>query len=273
MKLLFTIAIGLITAVQVGGAQAQTLEKIKQNGVISVGVKGDYPPLGYRDTSGNLIGLEPDLAQDVAEQLGVKVELVPVQTANRIEFLQQGRIDLIIAGMGDSEQRRKVVGIIDPPYYAGATAILARNNANLKTWEDLRGQPVCATQGAYYNRPVAQKYGVNIVAFPGVPEGLAALRAGSCVAFLQDMILIRGLLASNDPQWKEYGSPLPLIDPAPTVIAVPLAEKDGPYGKKIQEIVREWHSSGKLIELEKEWMGTSSDFVIKMNDESKEKSN
>ena len=90
---------------------AQTLDKIKQRGVIVVGSKADYKPFGFRDPSGKIVGFEPDMAEDVAKKLGVKLEIEPVVSSNRMQFLQQGKIDLMIATMNDKPDRRTVVGI------------------------------------------------------------------------------------------------------------------------------------------------------------------
>ena len=90
-------------------ARADVLADVKKRGTLVVGVKADYKPFGFRDPSGAIVGLEPDLAADVAKKLGVKLELVPVVSANRMEFLQQGKIDLMIATMSDTPARRKVV--------------------------------------------------------------------------------------------------------------------------------------------------------------------
>src|SRR5438067_12396102 len=95
-------AITAVALVAAGPAWAQTdtLASIKQKGKIVVGVKADYKPFGYTDPSGKIVGLEIDLANDVAKRLGVTAELVPVVAANRMEFLKQGRIDLMIATTG-----------------------------------------------------------------------------------------------------------------------------------------------------------------------------
>src|SRR5581483_2895670 len=71
-------------------ARADDLATIKQRGTLIVGVKADYPPFGFRAPSGEIQGLEPDLAAAVAKDLGVKLELVPVVAANRMQFLEQG---------------------------------------------------------------------------------------------------------------------------------------------------------------------------------------
>src|SRR3954451_16981615 len=111
------LALALV-AVAVVPAAAQTLDKIKQRGVVVVGSKADYKPFGFRDPSGQIVGFEPDMAADVAKKLGVKLELEPVVSSNRMQFLQQGKIDLMIATMNDKPDRRQLVGIVDPLYYA-----------------------------------------------------------------------------------------------------------------------------------------------------------
>jgi polar amino acid transport system substrate-binding protein len=116
-------------------AKADAIDDIKERGVLRVGVKADYKPYGFRDTSGAIIGIEPDLAQDVADKLGVKVEFIPVVSSNRMQFLQQGKIDLMIATMTDKPDRRKVVWIVDPNYYSSGTNIMSLKSLGFKKWE------------------------------------------------------------------------------------------------------------------------------------------
>jgi len=248
---------------------SQTLDRIKNSGVLRVGVKADYRPFGYLNPSGEIVGLEPDLAANAAEKLGVRLELVPVQTANRIEFLQQGRIDLMIATMSDSEQRRRVVGIIEPYYYTGGTGLLIHKNSGVKKWTDLKEKPICGTQGASYNRPVAQKYKAKIIAFPGIVEAQNALLTGSCVGLVQDSTFIASILASRESRWADYEMPLPVEDMMPWSVAVPLAERETAYGKLISEIVNDWHRSGLLISLKEKWALPVSDFLKTKHAEAK----
>src|SRR5215470_6701238 len=74
-----------------------TLCRILTDGKLKVGVVVDYKPWGYRGANGEFLGLEPDMARDVAKKLGVRTEFVSVNSANRMEFLQQKQIDLMIA--------------------------------------------------------------------------------------------------------------------------------------------------------------------------------
>ncbi|MEE9596665.1 MAG: transporter substrate-binding domain-containing protein, partial [Acidiferrobacterales bacterium] len=167
IKHLFTAAITAIVAlglVSTAYAGNERFMKVMKRGKVVVGVKADYKPWGFRDTSGKIVGMEADMAQDVADALGVKLELIPVQSSNRMQFLQQGKIDLMIATMSDRSDRRKLVGIPEPNYYTSGTNVLAAKKLGLKKWTDLSGKPVCGKQGAFYNKAIAKRYKAKIVA-------------------------------------------------------------------------------------------------------------
>ena len=95
-------------------AQVDTMASIKQKGKIVVGVKADYKPFGYTDPSGKIVGMEIDLANDIAKRLGVAIEMIPVTGANRMEFVKQGRIDMLIATMAYRPDRAEIVSIPQP---------------------------------------------------------------------------------------------------------------------------------------------------------------
>ena len=109
----------------------------------------------------------------------------------------------------DKPDRRKVVGIIEPLYYGSGVNVLAPKKAGLKSWEQLKGKKVCGIQGAWYNKPVAEKYGAGLVAFKGLTEADVALKNGNCVGCVYDDTAFAERLA--DPKWAGYEMPLPTI--------------------------------------------------------------
>lgn len=247
-------------------ASAQdSLEAVKKKGTIVIGVKNDYRPWGYLDPSGKIVGLEIDMAEEIGKKIGVKVEMVPVTGANRIEFLNQGKIDIIVATMGDTPQRRQVIGMIEPNYYAGATNVLAKKDAGLKDWKDLGGKKVCAVQGAYYNRRVTELYKPDLVVFPAVPEASNALLNGACVAFLFDDTLFSSWLSEGDPKWANYTMPFTSEDPQLWAIGVRQADLNSPLGQLLKDLSVEWHKSGWLLAAEKKWGIKESPYLVETN--------
>src|SRR5215813_6381032 len=242
VKAIFCLVMSACLTAFAGNALAQSdaLAKIKSAGVIKIGINPDYRPFGQRDSAGNISGIEPDLAQDIGKRLGVKVEIVPVQPANRIQFLQQGRIDLILSTMTYNAERAKVVDFIQPFYYAGGTGLIGKKTVKLNSWNDLRDKTVCGVAGTYYNR---------------------ALSDNSCVAFVEDSNLVVQLLA--DPKLKDFGELLPPDDLQPWGMAIALPNANTPYEKFLKDTATSWHKDGTLIALEKKWGLPPSDWLRK----------
>ena len=239
-KLICVVAAGLTLSVMgITAARAGTLDDIKKKGVLVVGTKADYRPFGFLDPSGKITGLEADLAADVAKRLGVKLELVPVVSSNRMQFLQQGKIDLMIATMSDTPERRKIINIVDPNYYGSGTNVLSSKSAGIKNWDQLRGKKVCLIQGAFYNKELQEKYGVEGVAFPGTAEAYGALKNGNCVGKMLK------------PEWSAYEMPLDSILFVPWGIAVKQGEPA--FAEFMSKTIADWHKSGMIQELEKKW--------------------
>ena len=222
---------------------AQTLDKIKQRGVLVVGTKADYKPFGFRDPTGAIVGFEPDLAKDVADKLGVKLQIEPVVSSNRMQFLQQGKIDLMIATMNETDERRKTVGIVEPSYYASGVNVFANSKAGLKSWEAAQGP-----EGLRHSGRLVQQIRRREIRrrdrrlHAAQTEAETALLQGNCIAWLYDDTAFAGALA--DPKWAGFEMPLPTILEEPWGVAVKLEERDGPWGKFMAATIDDWHRSG-----------------------------
>ncbi|MGM0561378.1 MAG: transporter substrate-binding domain-containing protein [Pseudomonadota bacterium] len=256
-----------VAALGVGAsiAAADVLEDVEDRGTLIAGVKADYPPFGYRDSGGDIVGLEIDLAEDIAERLDVDIELVPVVASNRMEFLEQGKVDVLIATMTNTDERAKVVDFVEPGHYASGTNILAPKKAGFTEWSDLEGKPVCGVQGAFYNRRTQQDYGAELIAFKGTSEAYTALQQGRCLAFVYDDAALLGQLENEE--WSEFEMPLETIDESPWGIAVAKGEDN--FREMLEEVVIDWHGSGTILELEDEYGINNTPYAKRMHEEYK----
>ena len=271
----------LLTAAMIGSAvlttsqsalaqedKNKTWNKIMKSGEIVVGVKSDTKPWGYLNEKGELIGMEVDLAQEIADTMGVKLKLVGVQSSNRMQFLEQGKIDLMIATMSDRDDRRKIVGVALPNYYSSGTNLMSPKALGFKNWNDLEGKTVCGKQGAFYNKIVEDRYNAKVVAYSGNAEAKQALRNRKCVGWVYDDSVIAADLASG--KFGEFEMPLKTEDDNPWAMAVPIAEKDSIYGMFISGMQYNWHRTGKLVELEKKWGITPTAYLAIQKDRFKD---
>jgi polar amino acid transport system substrate-binding protein len=254
------LAAGLFT-LEGGKAHADDLAAIKQRGTLIVGVKVDYPPFGFRSPSGEIEGIEPALAADVAKSLGVRLELIPVAASNRIQLLQQGKIDLIIATMNSTMERRSEADIVRPYYYAAGYNIMVQKSMNLKSWAELKGKLACGIQGAYYNYEATTNFKLQVIAFAGTAEALTALKQGRCVGLLYDDTAIEGYML--EPEWNDYEMPLVSQEVQPWGLAV---RKDQPeWAAYLSAIVKKWEKDGTILDLETKYHITHSKFAEDAN--------
>lgn len=246
-------------------SHADTLDEIRRRGELVVGVKKDVPLWGMADArTGVPAGLEPDLAQDLATQLGVRLRLVGVLTADRIEMVDQRRVDVLIATLSDTPERRQRMTLVLPHYYASGTNILARRQFGFQAWSQLRNRRVCGRRGAFYNRDITVSYGADIVALYSNSLALQALRDGRCDALVYDDTNIIAML--QDPKWAgSFEMPLPTLYVTPWSVALHPQERGSRLHAFVSKAVAQWHHTGKLLALERRWGIPPSAFAQHMN--------
>ncbi|WP_323117762.1 transporter substrate-binding domain-containing protein [Burkholderia alba] len=252
----------LLLAVGAGHA-AGRLDAIRQRGVLVVGVKTDYPPFGMLTGDARQEGFETDLAADLARRLGVPLRTAGVTGVNRLQALNDGRVDVTIATIADTAQRRQIATLIEPDYYSSGATLMTRADSTVKTWADIRGKTVCATQASYFNRPMATRYLLTLEIYGSGRDAKLAVRDGRCIGWLFDNTAIAGDLRAAE--WHGYRIALPTVLPTPWAIAIARTTPDDPLGRLIGDAVADWHREGTLIALERKWGLPPSAFLADMH--------
>ena len=130
-----------------GTANAADLSEILSSGVVKIAVPESFPPFGSVGASGAHEGYDVDVAKLIAIDLGVKLELVPVVSKQRIPFLETDRVDLVISTMGANPTRAKSINFSSAyaPFYSG---VFAASTLNIMSPADLSGMTVGVTSGS-----------------------------------------------------------------------------------------------------------------------------
>jgi len=128
-------------------AQADVLESVQKAGVLKVAVPQDFPPFGSVGSDLKPQGYDIDMAELIAKELGVKVELIPVTSTNRIPYLTTGKADLVISSLGKNPDRAKVIDFSDAyaPFFNG---VFGQKDAKVAKADDLSGKVVGVTRGS-----------------------------------------------------------------------------------------------------------------------------
>jgi ABC-type amino acid transport substrate-binding protein len=225
MRCAVTLLVGALTLLGAAQAHAGTLEAAKERGTLIVGVREDFPPLGYLDADGKHTGFEVDLARYLARQLlgdEGKLRLVPVAAGSRITCLYSESADLLIAAVTVTEDRACVFAFSDP-YFVSGSLLLVPQNSSIQGVGDLPGKKVAVIEGSIQEgglRRVAP--GATPVKFWRVSEAVAALRAGRVDALAEDDILAMAL-ARRNPDLAAVGEP---FRPRPYAVAMLKGDPD-----------------------------------------------
>jgi len=200
----------LLIALGTGAHAESSLEAIRARGVIRIGVKTDAPPFGFLDGRGRPAGFEVDLARFLGRVLfddERRTELVPVTTTTRFPALEAGKVDLLIATVTATEERRRELELSEP-YFQSASLMLVPAGSGLEGLGDAGGRRIAVVKGSVQERDVAAlQPRALLVPVGSVAEGARAVARGQADAFVYDDVVLL-TLAQQDPEFRVTGSPI-----------------------------------------------------------------
>lgn len=190
LALAFALMAALLTACggdTAGKAGYRTLEEIQKSGVVNIGVFSDKSPFGYVDENGEYQGYDVYFAQRIGQDLGVKINYVSTEAANRIEYLQTGKVDIILANFTVTEERAQEVDFA-LPYMNVALGVVSPESAVVSGLEDIGGEDqvivISGTTAETYlekNHPE-----IKLQKYDAYAEAKTALENGNGVAWAND---------------------------------------------------------------------------------------
>ncbi|MEH7118124.1 transporter substrate-binding domain-containing protein [Neobacillus vireti] len=192
------------------GSKETTGEKASSEKVYKVGVDTTYPPFEYKDGN-EYKGIDIDLINAIAKNQGFKIELNPMDFGGIIPAMQANQLDVAIAGMSITDERKKVVDFSTPYFDAGLTVVVKKDNSTIKSVSDLKGKTVAVkkgTTGAKYAQDNASKLGINVVQFNDSPAMFQEVSNGNADALIEDYPVISYAIAQKDLGLKIVGDRL-----------------------------------------------------------------
>lgn len=169
-----------------------TWERVQREGVLRVGLDPTYPPFGYYDEAGKIVGYDVDLARALAARLGLRVELVPVHFDGLYDALAAGRADVLISALPFDPRRTKDV-LYSPPYFQAGQVIVARaDEGAVNGARDLAGRRVAVEWGSSGDVQLRRLEGrgvkAQVVRFETPEAALAALKQTQVDVALVDAV-------------------------------------------------------------------------------------
>jgi polar amino acid transport system substrate-binding protein len=245
-------AVAVALSLASGLAHADRLDEIKKNGVLRVASFDSNPPFGFVDAKSKQIeGLDVDFARALADKLGVKLQIVPTNPANRIPLLVAGKVDLVLANFTITDERAKQVDF-SIPYFASGQQFIVKKGTLGKP-EDLNKLRVGVDKGTVNEGVLREKFpGATVVAYDDTPFAFVALRNGNVQAITQDGPKLIGLLA-NVPDKDNYEIPAFTISDDYMGAGIPRGEKA--LKAFVDSTLLELEQSGKAEAIYNAWFG------------------
>ncbi len=243
-------------------APDSTMAALKEKGTLTVGTKFDQPLFGLKGLSGEPEGFDVEIAKLIAGKLGIAeddIEFVEAVSANREPFLQQKRVDMVVATYTINDERDMVIDFAGPYFEAGQDILVAKGNPEgIEGPEDLKGKKTCSVTGSTPAATVQEEYGLvagtDLELTDVYTKCRDSLANGQIDAVTTDNVILSGYVDADPDAFELVGKP---FTEEPYGIGIPEgqedfcdfintslqeAEEDGSYGEAFEA------TAGKIID-------------------------
>ena len=228
-----------------------TMGKIQAAGEIKIGVKYDVPPFGFKNPQTDEIeGFDVDLGKAIAEKLGVEPNFIEAISDNRIPFLQDGTVDLVLSTMTINAERDQEIDFSEP-YYIARGRILVPQDSDITGVDSLAGKKVCTALGSTYEETLkeqAPKADLRLV--DSYSECLELVQNGAVDAVSTDDVILTGMIIQDDTLKLTEGEPL-TTEP----YGAGIKDGDTEFKEFVDGVIEEYKSGGGWAEAYEKWVG------------------
>jgi glutamate transport system substrate-binding protein len=240
-------------------AAGTTMAKLSEAKSVKIGVKFDQPGLGYKKPGTDAPeGFDVEIAKIIASELGISednIEWTETVSANREPFIENGQVDIVVATYTINDKRKEVVSFAGPYYEAGQSILVLADNDDIESEEDLVGQPVCSVTGSTPAAKLAE-IGAQPVLTDTYTNCLEPLRSGQVVAVSTDNVILAGLAAQNEGEFKVVGEPF-----TEEPYGIGLAKDDTDFRMWINDVLEAAYEDGRYEEAWDATAGTVLPYV------------
>jgi polar amino acid transport system substrate-binding protein len=246
------LSLATLALIGAGGAHAQTaLDDVLKAKEIKIAVPTDFPPYGFVTTDLKPQGLDVEMATYIAAKLGVKAELVPVTSANRIPYLQTRKADLVISTLGKNPERERVIDftVAYSPFFI---AVFGPKTIAVRAPADLVGKSLSVTRGSVDDMELSKvaPSGAEVRRFEDNNATVSAFVAGQVQLLTTSAQVAGAMMAKNPLLGTEFKF---VLKDSPNYIGVGKGEDK--LRTRVNEIVMEARKNGDIDKMAMKWLG------------------
>lgn len=213
---------------------------------IFVGTNAEFPPFEYLD-KGEVTGFDIELVNELGKVMDADIKVIDMAFDGLLPALQMKKVDLVIAGMTATEERKKTVSFTQPYYTASQVIIVKEGNNSIKSFDDLKGKKVAVMLGFTGDTIVSEIEGVNVERFNAAYAGIMALQADKVEAVVLDSEPAKNYVKQNP------GLVLAEADAEQEEYAIALRKNDKALLEKVEKALAEVKANGTYDALIKKY--------------------
>jgi polar amino acid transport system substrate-binding protein len=247
---------GLIACAVFGSmnASARSLDEIMQSKTLIVGVNPNLPPLGVYDEKNEISGFDVAVAQKIADSMGVKLELVPIGSNDRVPFILSDKIDAVMGGMTRNADRLKVVDFTDP-VNTEVLGILTTEGKPYKSWEELNDPAVRLVQvrGTTPIKLIQEKIPkAQLLILDNYPDAVRAISQGRADALIDVLDFMLSYTKNYSTKWRVVDAPIEV-----DYDCIGVQKGNTELTARLNAEIATLHKSGYIAESWKKWFGSA----------------
>lgn len=234
-------------------APTDLLTQIQERGEIVVAMEGTWAPWTYHDEDDQLVGYDVEVAQNIAQRLGVEARFAEGEWDGLLAGLDSGRYDIMVNGVDIDEARSEKYDFSTPYAYNRTAVIVSGDNDSIQSMEDLNGKSTANTLNSTYAN-VAESYGAEVTGVDDFIQTIELLNSGRIDATLNAEVSYYDYMA----QHPDANVKIACIDPQSTQVAIPMRKgaECAALVSAINDALAEMAEDGTLTELSMKYFGT-----------------
>lgn len=259
MKRYSYFALALPMPMAMTSAKADLLSDITSRGELKCAVYSDVPPFSSPDPqTRQLVGMDVDLCNALAKQMGVKLQLMPTSVEARIAVIATGRADVLVANLAYTKTRGNQIQFSDPYYVAKEMLLVKEANAG-KTLADFKGKRISATKGTTSEQSIVLKGG-KPVTFQDAASAFLALQQNKAVGFVTNTMTGIKMIS----QAKKDGISLAMI-PEPMAlepIGIGMKRGEPQLLASVNSSLKAMDDNGTIDKIWDTWIGPNTEYKM-----------
>jgi polar amino acid transport system substrate-binding protein len=219
-------------------------EEVKKS--IYVGTNAEFPPFEYLE-EGKITGFDMELIDEIAKEMGTEIKIEDMTFDGLLPALQAKKVDVVIAGMTATEERKKAVSFTAPYYTASQVIVVREGDESIKSFDDLKGKKVGVMLGFTGDLVVSEIEGVTVERYNASYAGIMALQADKVDAVVLDSEPAKNFVAKNE------GLAIAEADAAEEEYAIAVRKEDKELLEKLEKALKSVKEKGTYDELLKKY--------------------